>query len=114
MDILYPKKKYLLFLSLLLNAGHVTTVNLIGNSIFSLLENPQEFKRLQENQNSLIKPAIEETLRYRSPVQFVFRIANDDVTLSAEKIEVGGQKRNRETKNKERSKNYIISGFCQP
>ena len=50
--------------------------------VFSLLENPQEFKRLQENQESLIKPTIEETLRYRSPVQLLFRIANADVTLS--------------------------------
>ena len=76
------EKEIFSFCSLLLNAGHVTTVNLIGNLVFSLLENPQEFKRLQENQNSLIKAAIEETLRYRSPVQFLFRIANADVTLS--------------------------------
>ena len=79
------EKEILTFSHLLLNAGHITTVNLIGNSIFSLLENPQELKRLQqENKNSLIKPAIEETLRYRSPVQLVIRIANDDVTLSEE------------------------------
>ena len=77
-------KEILSFCSLLLNAGHVTTVNLIGNLVFSLLENPQEFKRLQENKNSLIKFTIEETLRYRSPVQFLFRIANADVTLSEE------------------------------
>jgi cytochrome P450 len=77
-------KEILSFCSLLLNAGHVTTVNLIGNLVFSLLENPQEFKRLQESKNSLIKSTIEETLRYRSPVQFLFRIANADVTLSEE------------------------------
>ena len=77
------EREILTFSHLLLNAGHITTVNLIGNSIFSLLENPQEFKRLQDNKNFLIKPAIEETLRYRSPVQLVIRIANDDVTLSA-------------------------------
>ena len=70
------------FCSLLLNAGHVTTVNLIGNMVFSLLENPQEFKRLQEHQESLIKPTIEETLRYRSPVQLLVRTANADVSLS--------------------------------
>ena len=85
------EREILTFSHLLLNAGHITTVNLIGNSIFSLLENPQEFKRLQENKNSLIKPAIEETLRYRSPVQLVIRIANDDVTLSEEKEGEGGR-----------------------
>jgi cytochrome P450 len=81
------EREILTFSHLILNAGHITTVNLIGNSIFSLLENPQELKRLQDNQNSLIKPAIEETLRYRSPVQLVIRIANDDVTFSEEKEE---------------------------
>ena len=84
------EREILTFSHLLLNAGHITTVNLIGNSIFSLLENPQELKRLQQNKNSLIKPAIEETLRYRSPVQLVIRIANDDVTLSEEKEGGGG------------------------
>jgi cytochrome P450 len=86
------EKEIFSFCSLLLNAGHVTTVNLIGNLVFSLLENPQEFKRLQENQNSLIKAAIEETLRYRSPVQFLFRIANADVTLFEGREEKGVQK----------------------
>ena len=76
------EKEILSFCSLLLNAGHITTVNLIGNLVFSLLENPQEFKQLQENQNSLIKPTIEETLRYRSPVQFLLRVTNADVSLS--------------------------------
>jgi len=85
------EREILTFSHLLLNAGHITTVNLIGNSIFSLVENPQELKKLQENKNSLIKPAIEETLRYRSPVQLVIRIANDDVTLSEEKEGVGGR-----------------------
>ena len=86
------EREILTFSHLLLNAGHITTVNLIGNSIFSLLENPQEIKRLQENKNALIKPAIEETLRYRSPVQLVIRIANDDVTLSEGKEGGAGRK----------------------
>ena len=86
------EKEILSFCSLLLNAGHVTTVNLIGNLIFSLLENPQEFKRLQESQNLLIKPAIEETLRYRSPVQFLVRTAKDNMILSENRTEGGIEK----------------------
>ena len=107
------EREILTFSHLLLNAGHITTVNLIGNSIFSLLENPQEFKRLQENKNSLIKPAMEETLRYRSPVQLVIRIANDDVTLSEEQEGgVGGRKEieKQETKIKKGQKILLFLG----
>ena len=86
------EKEILSFCSLLLNAGHVTTVNLIGNLIFSLLENPQEFKRLQESQNLLIKPAIEETLRYRSPVQFLVRTAKENMILTENRKEGGIEK----------------------
>jgi cytochrome P450 len=96
------EKEILTFSHLLLNAGHITTVNLIGNSIFSLLENPHEFKKLQDNKNALIKPAIEETLRYRSPVQLVIRIANDDVNLSKEeKGEVKGKEKRGEIEKHE-------------
>ena len=92
------EKEILSFCGLLLNAGHITTVNLIGNVVFSLLENPQEFKRLQENQNSLIKPTIEETLRYRSPVQFVSRTAIDDITLyeGGERVNKGEEGRQKQ------------------
>ena len=79
--------------------------------VFSLLENPQEFKQLQENQNSLIKPTIEETLRYRSPVQFLLRVANADVSLS--EVRKGEETRVQKQEIKGWSKNYIISGFCQ-
>lgn len=52
---------------LLLIAGHETTVNLIGNGTLALLENPGQFRKLQ-SEPSLVKPAIEELLRYTSPV----------------------------------------------
>jgi cytochrome P450 len=67
------REEILAFCNLLLVAGHVTTVNLIGNTILSLLQNPQEFKKLKEDR-SLIPATIEETLRYRSPVQATFRM----------------------------------------
>jgi cytochrome P450 len=105
------EREILTFSHLLLNAGHITTVNLIGNSIFSLLENPQEFKRLQENRNSLIKPAIEETLRYRSPVQLVIRIANDDVTLFEEEGGEGKTEEGKEIQKQEIKKGQKIILF---
>jgi cytochrome P450 len=82
------REEILTFCRVLLVAGHVTTFNLIGNTILSLLHNPQEFKLLQEN-HSLIGSAIEETLRYRSPVQAVNRIVTKDVKLGGQQIQSG-------------------------
>jgi cytochrome P450 len=52
---------------LLLIAGHETTVNLIGNGTLALIENPNELNKLL-SELSLVKPAVEELLRYTSPV----------------------------------------------
>jgi cytochrome P450 len=82
------REEILTFCRVLLVAGHVTTFNLIGNTILSLLQNPQEFKLLQEN-HSLIGSAIEETLRYRSPVQAVNRIVTKNVKLGGQQIQSG-------------------------
>lgn len=82
------KDEILTFCRLLLLAGHVTTVNLIGNTILSLLQNPDEFKLLQDDYN-LIGSTIEETLRYRSPVQAVARIVTKETNLGRQKIQSG-------------------------
>ena len=84
------REEILAFCNLLLLAGHVTTVNLIGNTILSLLQSPQEFKKLKEDR-SLIPATIEETLRYRSPIQAIFRMTTQDVTIGAQKIPSGQQ-----------------------
>jgi cytochrome P450 len=52
---------------LLLVAGHETTVNLIGNGMYSLLLHPDQLQKLRENP-SLIKTSIEELLRYNGPL----------------------------------------------
>ena len=59
---------------LLFGAGHETTVNLIGNGFLNLLRNPDQWNRLRE-EPSLIPNAIEEILRFESPVQAVGRTA---------------------------------------
>jgi cytochrome P450 len=72
----------------LLLAGHVTTVNLIGNIFLSLFENPKQFKLLESRPLDYIKSTIEETLRYRSPVQFLSRVATNDIEIGNEKEKV--------------------------
>jgi cytochrome P450 PksS len=53
---------------LLVVAGHETTVNLIGNGTLALLQFPQQLERLRD-EPELDEPAVEELLRYYSPVE---------------------------------------------
>lgn len=70
---------------LLFIAGHETTVNLIGNGILALLRHPDEMVKLRRDP-ALISLAIEELLRYDSPVQWTARITNTDVEIQGRKI----------------------------
>jgi cytochrome P450 len=74
--------------NLLLVAGHETTTNLIGNGMLALLQHPEELERLRTDP-SLVHGAIEEFLRYSSPVQFTHRIALEDVPLGGKTIRRG-------------------------
>jgi len=74
---------------LLLLAGHETTVNLIGNGTLALLQHPDQLERLQSNPQ-LIKPAVEELLRFTSPVDVATeRYAREDVTAAGVTIPRG-------------------------
>jgi cytochrome P450 len=76
------------FFQLLLSAGHETTTNLLSNAILCLLENPEQLARLRAVPE-LLPSAIEEVLRYRSPVQTMFRVTKRDVTLHGQVIPAG-------------------------
>ena len=66
---------------LLLVAGHETTVNLIGNDMLALLQHPDQLQKLR-NAPWLIKPAVEELLRYDGPVETsTERFAREDVAI---------------------------------
>ncbi len=69
-------------------AGHETTTNLIGNGLLALLQNPEQLQKLRENP-SLTETAVEELLRYDSPVQITSRIAMEDLEIGGEKISKG-------------------------
>ncbi len=73
---------------LLLVAGHETTVNLIGNGINALLAHPDQLARLRD-EPELIEPAVEELLRYDSPVQLTGRVALEELELGGRRVEPG-------------------------
>lgn len=66
----------------LLNAGHETTTNLIGNGVWALLNNPGELARLRADP-SLVPSAIEEMLRYDGPIQLNNRRLTAPLALAA-------------------------------
>jgi pimeloyl-[acyl-carrier protein] synthase len=72
----------------LLMAGHDTTTNLIGNSILALLNNPDELQKLKSDPG-LIETAMEEFLRYESPLQRQTRVALDDFEIDGRCIRKG-------------------------
>jgi cytochrome P450 len=72
----------------LLNAGHETTTNLIGNGLVALSEHPAEKQRLIQNPD-LIKTAVEEILRYESSNQLGNRMTTERVELSGAMLEAG-------------------------
>ena len=63
---------------LLFVAGYETTTNLIGNGLRALLLHPDQLDALRKDRANLLKPAIEEMLRYDSPVQATARTARED------------------------------------
>ena len=76
------------FFQLLLIAGSETTTNLLNNAILCLIEHPDQFARLRATP-ALMPSAIEEVLRYRSPVQWMFRATQRDVEVDGQTIPAG-------------------------
>lgn len=72
----------------LLNAGHETTTNLIGNGLVLLCQHPAERQRLIDGPG-LIRTAVEEILRYESSNQLGNRMTTEPVELSGVRLEAG-------------------------
>ncbi len=76
---------------LLMIAGHETTVNLLGNGLYLLMQNPESMKLLKDHPE-LIPGAIEEMLRCESPVQQgTYRRATETIRISGVEIPAGSQ-----------------------
>ena len=81
-DVLNEDEMLALIVNFLV-AGHETTTNLIGNGMLALLRHPDQMQKLRDNP-SLIETAVEELLRYDSPLQRTNRV-------STEELEIGGK-----------------------
>ncbi len=73
---------------LLLNAGHEATVNVTGNGTLVLLRNPDQLRRLRADR-SLLPAAIEELMRFDSPLQLFERTATEDVEIGGITVRQG-------------------------
>lgn len=76
------------FVQLLLVGGQETTANLINNAVLCFIEHPDQLARLRADPG-LLPSAIEEVLRYRSPLQWMPRVARRDVEIHGRVIPAG-------------------------
>jgi cytochrome P450 len=77
----FTRHEVLVNTSLLLLAGHETTINLLCNGTLALIQHPDQWALLKRDPAGLAKPATEECLRYDSPVKSIQRIASQDVEM---------------------------------
>ena len=68
-----------------MTGGQETTTNLIGNGLLSLLRNPEELELLRAD-SAMLPSAIEELLRFESPIQYTTRLAPGDVELGGKPV----------------------------
>ena len=73
---------------MLLFGGHETTRNLIGNGMQVLLQHPEELSRLRDHPE-MIRSAVEELLRYESPVQYAGRIVKEEMEFRGARLRQG-------------------------
>ncbi|MGZ3459626.1 MAG: cytochrome P450 [Archangium sp.] len=87
---LLTEQDLIVFCRLLLIAGNETTTNLIGNGMVALLRNPAEWERLV-GEPSLVPNAVEEMLRYDSPVQGIFRETTGELQVAGHTLPAGAR-----------------------
>ena len=82
----FSRHEVLVNTSLLLLAGHETTINLLCNGTLALLRHPDQWALLKKDPAGLAKTATEECLRYDAPVKSIQRIASQDVEMGGKTL----------------------------
>jgi cytochrome P450 len=77
----FTREQVLVNTSLLLLAGHETTINLLCNGTLAFMQHPDQWELLKQEPVGRAKAATEECLRYDSPVKSIQRIASEDVEM---------------------------------
>ena len=84
------QQQLILYCELLVEAGNETTRNAITGGLLALSEHPAEWEKLRTS-SELLPDAVEEILRWVSPISHFTRVATDDYELRGEKIRAGDQ-----------------------
>jgi cytochrome P450 len=82
----FTREQVLVNTSLLLLAGHETTINLICNGTLAFMNNRDQWNMLKSDPQGLMVRATEEALRYDSPVKSIQRLATEDVEMRGKQI----------------------------
>ena len=87
---IFNRQQVLVNTSLLLLAGHETTINLLCNGTLAFIQHPDQWERLKSDKGETLPPLInratEECLRYDAPVKSIQRIASEDVEMRGKLI----------------------------
>ncbi|HKV56069.1 MAG TPA: cytochrome P450 [Candidatus Binataceae bacterium] len=81
-----PQFEMLSYFALLIIAGNETTRNATTGGLHALIDNPEQMRLLKANPSAMVKPAVEEILRWTSPVVQFTRVANADTELHGKNI----------------------------
>jgi cholest-4-en-3-one 26-monooxygenase len=84
-----PQFELLSYFALLIIAGNETTRNAISGGLYALINHPEQMALLKQNPTLMVKPAVEEILRWTSPVVQFSRIATADTELHGQTIREG-------------------------
>jgi cholest-4-en-3-one 26-monooxygenase len=84
-----PQFELLSYFALLIVAGNETTRNAISGGLYALINHPEQMELLKSNPAAMVKPAVEEILRWTSPVVQFSRVATADTELHGRTIREG-------------------------